>query len=99
MRLKAGALSPPMKIGLLSGGTAIPNLDNYSPVMVAVQGTTEVIRDSAPTVDAEAGTVAHKWVAGETDTVGRMFWTVEVDFGDGLVIFLDDGPAGVTDIE
>lgn len=100
MRLLAGALAPPITIGLRDGGDPIPNLDDYAVTMVGKLGVDDAyIVDDDPTIDAAAGTVAHIWVDGETDTPGRIYWTVQVDFGAGLIIFGPDGPAGVTDIE
>lgn len=98
MRIKAGSLQPPMSIQLLSDGTPI-DITPYAPTMVAVQGAVEVIRDTSPAIaDPTTGVVSHEWVGTETATAGRMFWTVEVDLGDGLVIFPAKG-SEATDIE
>lgn len=79
MKIRQGDLLPPLIIDCTDDGAPIDLTEATSVRVVGVQGVTEVIDDTAPAT-TDQGQVTHTWVAGETETVGRIFVNVEAVF-------------------
>jgi hypothetical protein len=80
VRLKQGDRQPPLIFDL--SGDPAPNLAAASAVRVlGWRDGTLAITDVAPTISGL--TVTHNWVAPETDTLGRIWFEVDVTDNTG----------------
>jgi hypothetical protein len=80
VRLKQGDRQPPLVMDL--SGNPVPNLATATAVRVlGWRDGVNVITDAAPTVSGL--TVTHNWVAPETDTLGRIWFEVDVTDASG----------------
>lgn len=87
MILPAGSKQPSFSMTVLDGDTPPTGLNTATIALVAVRGSTEVIRDTSPTVNATTGLLTHTWVGTQTDEATDLFWHAEVNFGGGIVVF------------
>lgn len=85
--MKAGDLLPALVIDvtdLVDGVVQPVNLTSATAVRVlGIQGVGQAFDDTSPTRDNANGVVTHNWVAGETDTVGRIWVDVIVTWPGG----------------
>lgn len=81
MKIRQGDTNPPLQITLTADDGPVDLTDAASVRVVGVQGITQVIDESVEPSVPEEGVVARDWKPGETDTVGRIFVNVIVNWG------------------